>query len=214
MHPSPFATIGPTSPLRRRTRVNEPNCLPTAGLDGGSDETNDRVPWSLVDEQCTMDTMSADRPSGTCHTDVSLELNECWALLRDEDYGRLAVAGEDGPDIFPINVRVDHATIVFRSAAGSKLAALRREPRVAFEVDGHDDVDGTAWSVVIRGIARVVSNQYDALEVVELGVTPWQRGPKPEFVRIEPTTVSGRRFQRSQRSEWSVPEVHRTNVDD
>ncbi|MEO6651335.1 MAG: pyridoxamine 5'-phosphate oxidase family protein [Ilumatobacteraceae bacterium] len=148
--------------------------------------------------------MEEDRPPATSTPDVVLQLHECWALLRDEAYGRLAVAGESGPDVFPINVRVDHGTIVFRTAEGTKLAALREDPRVAFEVDGHDD--GAMWSVVLRGRAKVVSDQYEAVDVVELGVTPWQRGPKPEFVRIVPETVSGRRFQRTQRSEWSVPE--------
>ncbi|MEJ7799601.1 MAG: pyridoxamine 5'-phosphate oxidase family protein [Ilumatobacter sp.] len=142
--------------------------------------------------------------------DISLEVHECWALLRDEAYGRLAVVGRDGPEIFPVNVRVDRGTIAFRTAAGNKLAALRDDPRVAFEVDGYDDVDRTVWSVVIRGVAKLVSDQYDCLDVVELGVTPWQHGPKPEFVRIVPTTVSGRRFERAKRSEWSVPNVHRT----
>ncbi len=154
--------------------------------------------------------MEADEPTDTPTPGMPIEPDECWVLLRGEAYGRLAVISEDGPDIFPINVQVDHGTLVFRTAAGSKLAALHDDPRVAFEVDGYDRDTRTAWSVVIRGTAKLVSDQYEAVEVVELGVTPWQHGPKPEFVRIEPVTVSGRRFERSHPSDWSVPDVRRT----
>lgn len=141
-------------------------------------------------------------------TDDSLSARECWELLRDQAFGRIAVVGDDGPEIFPVNVLVDHGTLVFRTGSGTKLDAIRIEPRVAFEVDGFDA--GRAWSVIIRGTARVVTDTYEAIDVVEIGVTPWQAGPKPEFVRIEPTTITGRRFQRAAPESWSVPTDHRT----
>ncbi|MEO6571600.1 MAG: pyridoxamine 5'-phosphate oxidase family protein, partial [Ilumatobacteraceae bacterium] len=72
-----------------------------------------------------------DGPDGT-----SLSTSDCWALLRDQPYGRLAVVGVDGPDIFPVNALVDHGSLVFRTDAGAKLTALDAEPRVAYEVDG------------------------------------------------------------------------------
>ena len=37
--------------------------------------------------------------------------------------GRLAVSIKEQPDIFPINFVVDHGTVVFRTAEGTKLAA-------------------------------------------------------------------------------------------
>lgn len=122
---------------------------------------------------------------------------ECWEKLRNEAYGRLAVIGEDGPAIYPINVIVDHATVVFRTTAGTKVDAIRADPRVAFEVDGWDDDDGTAWSVAIMGSAKEIVRMQDAVPAAELGVTPWQAGPKPIFVRITPTSVSGRHFRRA-----------------
>lgn len=126
-----------------------------------------------------------------------LSERECWEHLRAEAYGRLAVIGEDGPTIYPINVVVDHATVVFRTTQGAKVDAIRDDSRVAFEVDGWDDDDGTAWSVVITGVAKEVVRMLDAVPAAELGVTPWQAGPKPIFIRITPTTVSGRRFRRT-----------------
>jgi uncharacterized protein len=46
----------------------------------------------------------------------------CWALLRSQEAGRLAVLIADRPEIFPINYVVDHGTVVFRTAEGTKLA--------------------------------------------------------------------------------------------
>lgn len=174
-----------------------------------SERRSDPRPWWSVAELTNMGPMVLHRTADPSCAEQPLELNDCWALLRNEAYGRLAVIGEDGPDIFPINARVDHGTVVFRTATGSKLSAIHEEPRVAFEVDGYDDVRGTAWSVVIRGTANEVTDQYEGLEVVELGVTPWQRGLKPVFVRIVPTTVSGRRFERT-RIDPSTPDAQRT----
>jgi len=148
-------------------------------------------------------------PGGPTADDSVLSVRECWALLRAEEYGRLAVNCEDGPDVYPINAFIDHATLVFRTAEGTKLDAIRADDRVAFEVDGYDSRRRTAWSVVIRGVADEVTDRHEAVEAVELGVTPWQRGPKPAFVRITPTSVAGRRFERVDRAEWRVAGVQR-----
>ncbi len=122
---------------------------------------------------------------------------ECWERLRSEAYGRLAVVGEDGPMVYPINALVDHGSIVFRTSEGAKLTALRSEPRVAFEVDGWEPDNGMAWSVIVAGEAREVVGMHEGLDVTELGVTPWQAGPKPTYVRVVPTSISGRTFRRT-----------------
>ena len=81
----------------------------------------------------------------------------CWALLRTAPVGRLAVSVADHPDIFPINFLVDHATIVFRTTEGTKLAATLTSPLIAFEADGYDLEVGEAWSVVVKGRTRKLS---------------------------------------------------------
>lgn len=128
---------------------------------------------------------------------AELTQRECWEHLRTEAYGRLAVIDEDGPSIYPVNVLVDHATLVFRTAEGAKLTALRADQRVAFEVDGFEAESGDAWSVAIRGDANEIVIPREAVQVTELDVTPWQTGPKPVFVRVVPTSVTGRRFRRA-----------------
>jgi nitroimidazol reductase NimA-like FMN-containing flavoprotein (pyridoxamine 5'-phosphate oxidase superfamily) len=129
---------------------------------------------------------------------VELDTSHCWSLVRGADVGRLAVLVDEHPDIFPVNHVVDHGTVVFRTGAGTKLAAAHGRS-VAFEVDGFDPRTGTAWSVVIKGRAARVREPYGALEALALPLVPWHGGPKPWFLRIEPDTVTGRRFTVTRR---------------
>ena len=124
---------------------------------------------------------------------LELSTTESWTLLRGSTVGRLAVVVEDQPDIFPVNHLVDHGTVVFRTAAGTKLAGASGH-QVAFEVDGYDPETASAWSVVIKGEAQHVNRLYDMLEVIDLPLFPWHATPKPHFIRITPDSISGRRF--------------------
>jgi nitroimidazol reductase NimA-like FMN-containing flavoprotein (pyridoxamine 5'-phosphate oxidase superfamily) len=128
---------------------------------------------------------------------VELESAECWRLLRreaDGGVGRLAVAISDHPDIFPINFVVDGHTIVFRTGPGTKLAASVLGRGVAFEIDGYEAAEGEAWSVVVKGRATQIEHMLEYFEAESLPLFPWHTGPKPDFVRIEPEIVTGRRF--------------------
>jgi uncharacterized protein len=123
-----------------------------------------------------------------------LEANTCWELLRSSEVGRLAVSIRGRPDLFPVNFIVDHGTVVFRTAEGTKLAASVLGEFVAFEVDGYDAEAGDAWSVVIKGQAREIERMQDVFDALDLPLFPWHAAPKHRFVRIEPEEVSGRRF--------------------
>ena len=79
-----------------------------------------------------------------------------------------------------------------RPARNSPAAVLGRG--VAFEIDGYDTVDTTAWSVVVKGLARRIENMMDYIEADDLPLFPWHTAPKPDIVRIEPEIVTGRRF--------------------
>ena len=122
-----------------------------------------------------------------------LSTTQCWELLRESVVGRLAVTVGGSPDIFPVNPVVDHGTIVFRTGAGTKLAAAKGRD-VAFEVDGYDTGTGQAWSVVVKGRAHEIWEVDEVLRALRLPLFPWQPGRKPRFVRLEPTSITGRRF--------------------
>jgi uncharacterized protein len=119
--------------------------------------------------------------------------DRAWQLLRDAPIGRLAVVLADQPEIFPVNHVVDHGTIVFRTADGTKLLAADGHA-VAFETDGTDPGTGQVWSVVAKGRARHVRRMQDVIGILDLQVLAWQRGRKPRFVRIEVDEITGRRF--------------------
>jgi nitroimidazol reductase NimA-like FMN-containing flavoprotein (pyridoxamine 5'-phosphate oxidase superfamily) len=130
-------------------------------------------------------------------TIIELDEHQCWDLLRSQEVGRLAVAIANHPDIFPVNFVVDHASVVFRTAEGTKLAAAVLGESVAFEVDGESD--GEAWSVVVKGQAVEIEKMYELFDAVDLPLYPWHVAPKHRFVRILPEQVTGRRFRVADR---------------
>ena len=123
---------------------------------------------------------------------------ECWSRLDRHVVARLAIDIAGRPDIFPINYVVDDGSIVFRSGAGTKLAGAVLGRHVAIEIDGLD-IDGTVWSVVVKGIAREITEMTARFEIDELPLYPWVTSHKPNFVRIEPHLITGRRFRITDR---------------
>lgn len=141
-----------------------------------------------------MDEQDDDRPP-TRH----LEDDECWRLIEAAPFGRVAAAAAGVVDIFTVNHKVDHAgvdgpAIVFRTAPGTKLIELTIHANVAFQIDGYDDAE--AYSVVVKGEARELDRSSEIEHAESLGVTPWAPEEKPRWVRIQPTEVHGRAFQR------------------
>lgn len=123
-----------------------------------------------------------------------LDIATCLALLREAPFGRLAVIVNNRPEIFPVNHAVHRGSVVFRTSTGTKLFASVGQP-VAYEADGLDSADGRAWSVVVAGTAHEIQQLHEVLEALELPVFPWEGGPKPHFIRIDPDSITGRRFQ-------------------
>jgi len=119
---------------------------------------------------------------------------QCWELLNSSQIGRLAVVVAGRPDIFPVNYLVHDGEIMFKTAEGSKLASVMAHREVAFEIDGYDEATNEAWSVVLAGMARVLHHD-DEVEVAEaLPLFPWNTDPKTQYVSIEPSHLSGRKF--------------------
>jgi uncharacterized protein len=133
--------------------------------------------------------MSADEPVTQLTTD------ECWAMLHEQEFGRLAFHLMDEVHLAPINYAVDHDTLLFRTAEGSKLLAVVMNPDVAFEIDELDE--HTARSVVVRGVARRLEE--DELHRAEqVPLRPWVKTPKYDVVEIRPTEITGRSFDLSR----------------
>lgn len=124
-----------------------------------------------------------------CATAV-LDGAACWRLLDREGIGRLAVATDDGADIFPLNYLSAHGRLYFRSAPGTKIQELSQHPRVAFEVDGRTML--ARWSVVVRGTVRRLASEPEILRSGVQGLHTWQPGDKFNYFEIQPERISGR----------------------
>lgn len=119
----------------------------------------------------------------------------CWKVLESTTLGRLAVATDEGVEIFPLNFVVDGTSIYFRTAPGAKLSAVAAHPNVALEVDGVDPDGETAFSVVVKGAAERLDLPADIDEAESLHLTPWTATRKLRWVRIRPREVTGRVFR-------------------
>jgi uncharacterized protein len=121
-----------------------------------------------------------------------LSENECWELLASAALGRLVTTVDGRPEIFPVNFVVQNRTILFRTAEGTKLAGAAINHRVLFEADDHNVAVG--WSVVVNGLARILHTD-DEVQVAERAqLLPWIATAKRHYVRIRPTSITGRRF--------------------
>lgn len=118
---------------------------------------------------------------------------ESWARVSTQKVGRLATSVGGIVDLVPINFAVDGSTIVFRTAAGSKLAGLTVNNKIVFEVDEVGENDG--WSVVVHGTARVLELDAEIEAAEKLPLRPFVPTVKRTFVRIVPESITGRAFE-------------------
>ncbi|WP_130865719.1 pyridoxamine 5'-phosphate oxidase family protein [Acidipropionibacterium timonense] len=123
---------------------------------------------------------------------TTIEEDTCWGYLDTAEVGRLATSIDGQPEMFPLNFVVDGPSIVFRTAAGSKLEEIATNDRVAFEADGWSDDGG--WSVVVRGHASVVTDPAELARCAKMPLLPWVPTVKKSFVRIIPDQITGRVF--------------------
>lgn len=116
-----------------------------------------------------------------------------WKLLENTKHGRLVLTVRGETDIFPINYTAKDGALYFRSAAGTKVAELTVNDQVLFETDGI--LSDQAWSVIVRGTAKVLDTAADIEFARNLGISPWVPTVKDFYVKITPTKISGRHFQ-------------------
>ena len=124
---------------------------------------------------------------------------ECLRLLavtsKAGGVGRLALSTEQAPTVIPVNFAVNEGLVVVRMGRGSFSRAADGH-LVAFEVDHVDHVAGVAWSVVARGLARLIELPTDA----ELASGPQPLVPEPGgmILVVRPDVLTGRQFDLHQ----------------
>ncbi|OBI40261.1 pyridoxamine 5'-phosphate oxidase [Mycobacterium kyorinense] len=128
-----------------------------------------------------------------CKPVTLLSVSESWDRLASVALGRLVTSVDGQPEIFPVNFVVQRRTVLFRTAEGTKLVSAAINNRVLFEADDHNVVEG--WSVVVKGTARMLRTDEEIEEAQRAQLLPWTATLKQHYVRILPTSLTGRLFR-------------------
>src|SRR5262245_10712383 len=99
-----------------------------------------------------------------------LSETECWNLISSVALGRLVTSVDGQPEIFPVNVVVQHRRVLFRTAEGTKLVSAAINNQVLFEADDHGVTEGR--SVIVKGQARILRSDEDIDEAERAQLLP------------------------------------------
>ncbi|GAA0686567.1 pyridoxamine 5'-phosphate oxidase family protein [Kitasatospora atroaurantiaca] len=125
---------------------------------------------------------------------MQLTTPECWDRLGEHGIGRVALSGDAGPAVLPVNYIVDDGTIVYRTTPDSMTASAAGS-EVAFEVDHVDEHLSQGWSVLIVGTAEYITDPETVRRLAEEPeARPWAGGARNLWIRIAPTRITGRRI--------------------
>jgi uncharacterized protein len=117
---------------------------------------------------------------------------ESLDLLASATVGRVVLTSNALPAALPVTYAVDGATVVFRSGPGIKLDAAERGTVVAFEADHFVDELRMGWSVLVVGVARLLTSPADVARAEALDIPAWTEPVSGGYVRVEIGSVSGR----------------------
>jgi nitroimidazol reductase NimA-like FMN-containing flavoprotein (pyridoxamine 5'-phosphate oxidase superfamily) len=123
---------------------------------------------------------------------VELSGPECWKLLASVPLGRVVFSQRAMPAIQVVSHLVDDGAIIVRSPQGTVIAGTGSGAVVCYEADDMDPIRRIGWSVVVTGLARLVSDPAAAARYSRLR-PPWAPGVTGDLVAIEAGVVTGRR---------------------
>jgi nitroimidazol reductase NimA-like FMN-containing flavoprotein (pyridoxamine 5'-phosphate oxidase superfamily) len=127
-----------------------------------------------------------------------LSAQECIELLGTTTVGRVGFASSQGQVILMVNFAFRDGSVFLRTAETGPLAELADGVHdVAFEVDHHDTLSRSGWSVLLNGSTALVDA--DEVQLSGAGLSqpqPWAAGDRDVLVRLSPRTMSGRRASR------------------
>jgi len=122
---------------------------------------------------------------------VELDEQRCYELLTATTVGRIGFVRDDVVEILPVNFVVSGRDLLMRTASGGMLESLVESgTTVAFEVDYHDSLSRTAWSVLMNGaLIRASAAEAAALTA---RVIPWAGGERELLLRFRIARMTGR----------------------
>jgi nitroimidazol reductase NimA-like FMN-containing flavoprotein (pyridoxamine 5'-phosphate oxidase superfamily) len=121
-----------------------------------------------------------------------LSRTECVARLGAARIGRVAVNARAMPAVVPVNYMMSEDSIVFRTKANGLLARACNDSVVAFEIDRLSDDGGHGWSVMVIGVATLLTGRA-AARAQRLDLASAMGEGRDQFVSITLGQVSGRR---------------------
>jgi nitroimidazol reductase NimA-like FMN-containing flavoprotein (pyridoxamine 5'-phosphate oxidase superfamily) len=125
-----------------------------------------------------------------------LDREDCLELLRAELVGHVALTSRALPVVLPVNFAVLDGDIVWRSAQGTKLNETSADLVVAFEADHYEPDHTQGWTVMVQGLAHVVTNVEELDRAKELALESWTlEGAADRYVCLVPNVVTGRRMR-------------------
>jgi len=162
-----------------------------------------------------MTTERLERPfPGGRRPAIELTEGECWQMLASVPIGRVVFTQRAMPAIRPVNHLVEGKNIIIRTHLGAAIASRAatagragaagtaafgggrdEEPGsvVCYEADQLDQASHTGWSVIVTGLARMVTDP-GAIARYADALEPWMTGDMNQIVAIESRFVSGIRL--------------------
>ena len=135
------------------------------------------------------------KPAPRRGTHAPLPADECWRLLDTTTVGRLGFTADDGVVILPVNFLIFEQRVILRTEPQTSIAALAEgRDEVAFEVDHHDDLNQSGWSVLLQGSTAELDADEAARAVASTHrLGPWAPGDRSLVIALTPRNISGRR---------------------
>ena len=120
-----------------------------------------------------------------------LGTEECMSRLASVPFGRVVFTQRALPAIRPVNHLVDGGHVIIRTDLGSAVgSAAGLGTVVAFEADAIDAETRTGWSVVVTGVAQVVTEPQELARYLDR-LHPWVAGERTWVIRIPAELVTG-----------------------
>lgn len=120
---------------------------------------------------------------------------DCLKLLAEARFGRVVLSLDCLPVALPVNLTVIREDVYFTSADGTRLGGAVRNAVVSIQADEIDRTRRTGWSVLVTGVADIVTDAHLDDEV-RADLSPWAPLENSPVVRVPSTRVTGRRLER------------------
>lgn len=141
-----------------------------------------------------MDRVLESLPTGTEPELAELDRADCLRLLGTAEIGRVVFSHHAMPAAHPVAYLLDGEEIVFRTGAGSILAAATRNAVIAFQADRIDPATRSGWSVLAVGEAYEVTEPGRLAALRDRLPEPWAPGRTGHTLSLPAQHLTGRRI--------------------